>query len=143
MNVKKIVLVLIAVLALGQAAYLTWSYMQEEQSSDENASADYLCLTPECRAEFTVTRDEILRLTRVDEGVPCPKCRKYAVQPAAKCPTCKSMVKLVGHGSFPDKCTKCGSPFSMTPSGLDANLLCGGSSPEDEAPVEVAKTTAP
>jgi DNA-directed RNA polymerase subunit RPC12/RpoP len=138
--IKKIALILVAVLALAQAGYLTWAYYQEREESSENAGAEYVCLTQGCGHEFAITREDMVRLVREDTGVKCPKCTKYLVQRAARCQTCKALIQLVGHGSLPDKCPKCGSQVSIYPVGTDATLVCEpGTEPGAPGSVEVAK----
>jgi uncharacterized protein YbaR (Trm112 family) len=131
MNLKKIVLSLVAALALAQAAYLTWAYMQQDDDLLENQGTEFLCLTEGCGAEFFLSRGEMVEVVNNHEGVvTCPQCKKAFTRQAVRCGSCKSNVPLVGHGSYPENCPKCKQPISISPAGpMDESLLCNTDEP--------------
>ena len=55
----------------------------------------------------------------------CPKCGKALTKRAVRCPSCKKLVPLVGHGQVPPTCPSCGKGLSMAPN-ADGPICPGG-----------------
>ncbi len=119
MKIKKIALVTLAVAALAQAGFLTWSYVNQPSLDGEDIPADFVCAAPGCGVEFSKTREELVALRQSSpEGVPCPACGKALTKRAVHCPSCQKLVPLVGHGRVPEKCAQCGKPISVDDKGI-------------------------
>jgi len=114
MKIGKIALVLLAIAALAQAAYLTYTHLNQKPDDGEDAPASFVCANPSCDAEFTKTREELIAHTKESpDGVPCPACGKVTTKRAVPCPSCKRALPLIGHGRVPPKCEKCGKAVAV------------------------------
>ena len=130
MKLKKVGLILITLVALAQAGYLTWSYLNRPAPDGEDKAAEFVCGNAGCGAEFTKTRAELVALNAASpDAVPCPVCGKAFTHRAIRCPTptCRKMVPLVGHGQVPGKCPSCGNAIAM---GADGPICPGGTAPD-------------
>ena len=127
MSGKKLGLLLICLLALGQAAYLTWGYFHQPAPDGEDRPVDFVCVAPGCGTEFIKTRPQLLQDQRSnpDGAVTCPKCGKALTKRAVRCPSCKKLVPLVGHGQVPPTCPSCGKGLTMAPNS-DGPICPGG-----------------
>jgi endogenous inhibitor of DNA gyrase (YacG/DUF329 family) len=114
MKIGKVALVLLAVGALAQAAYLTYSYMNQKSEDGEDTPATFLCANPACEAEFTKNREEMIEAAKASpDGMPCPTCGKVTTKRSIRCPSCQKAVGLIGHGKVPGKCDKCGKAIAV------------------------------
>jgi predicted RNA-binding Zn-ribbon protein involved in translation (DUF1610 family) len=118
MTAKKVVLVLLALVAIGQAGYLTWAHLNRPGPDDEEVPAEFVCVAPECGAGFTMTRSQLVEAQKAGEGVPCTTCGKALTKRAMRCPSCQKMLALVGHGATPSKCTSCGKQIRVDDKGV-------------------------
>lgn len=116
---KKVILVILALAALGQAGYLTYAYMNRPSGDDEEIAADFTCVNPGCGHGFSITKDQLLEASRSGDGsVECPKCNAALTRRAMKCPACQAHLALIGHGQIPPKCDKCGRQISVNAEGV-------------------------
>ncbi len=116
--VKKVVLVILALAALGQAAYLTYGYMNRPGGDDEQVAADFACSNSGCGHSFSISRDELVRVAQNGGAPECPQCKTALTRRAMKCPACKEHIALIGHGQIPPKCEKCGRTISVDAEGV-------------------------
>jgi hypothetical protein len=114
MKISKAALVVLAVAALLQAAYLIYSYSREQADNGEDTPATFVCANPACEAEFTKSREELIAAVKANpDGGACPQCSKITTQRSVQCPSCKKALPLLGHGRVPSKCTKCGKAIAV------------------------------
>jgi hypothetical protein len=107
-------LVLLSVAALAQAAYLTYSFMNQKDDDGEDQPGSFVCANPACGAEFVKTREELVAAQKSSpDGVPCPKCEKTTTKRAVACPSCQRALPLIGHGRVPSKCNFCGKAIAV------------------------------
>lgn len=105
---KNVVLVVIAVLALGAAAYFTMNRSGGGTPANESLerTAYFTCRNGECKHEFTLTVGEV---TQAGGHPACPECSKRTTaRMAAQCPQCQRNMEFIGHAGMPDKCEHCG-----------------------------------
>jgi len=124
---KKPIIITLCVLALAQAGYLAWGYFRAPAADGEDRILEFVCTAPGCGGEFTKTREQLAldQRSNPDGAATCPKCGKALTHRAVRCPSCKKLVALVGHGQVPPTCPNCGKGLSMAPNS-DTPICPGG-----------------
>lgn len=113
MPAKNVVLLFIAVVALGAAGVIVVNRsgggVPAEESMDR---AVYLvCQNSQCKNEFEMTMREFASARSAGGPPECPECGEHKNRQAHKCEQCARFVKRIGHAELPPECPFCGYDF--------------------------------
>ncbi|MCB9845855.1 MAG: hypothetical protein H6811_07730 [Phycisphaeraceae bacterium] len=103
MSAKNVVLLIVALGALGAAAAIFINRTGGPDPEGLGSSMPMLCLA--CGAEFDIDKGAVAR-----DGPPrCPECGDLKTMTCAVCPECHRHLEFVGHGGNPASCKYCGA----------------------------------
>ncbi len=118
MTTKNIVLIIIAIAALGGAGYMFMINSGPKGPAEESMDRPVYLVCSQCSNEFELTMREYNKAVQ-QGGLPeCPECGSRKVKQAAKCPACDKLVLRIGHAELPPTCPHCGEPFTRIPDRL-------------------------
>jgi len=107
---KNVILIVIAIAALGGAVVIAGNYFANRESPASGLVADeehWQC--QDCDHFFTMTKKETLAMLKSGQSAPtCPECGSDFVLRVFKCPYCGEPVPPSGHGDVPEECPHCG-----------------------------------
>ena len=108
MSGRNVVVGILTVACFAGAAYFFLKNTQPVAAEDDRPIL-LMCVDRTCGNVFERRPSEAAAFAAANPGAPMlgPKCNKGGVVPAFACPSCKAVLKSVGHGEIPKNCPSC------------------------------------